>query len=78
MCDRAFNVKVLVLSCAAFRGKNCTAVDLLEITVGELVVGLGLLVFFVVDAGLGLFQQRLTRSRARETLLFFYAFFLLL
>jgi len=50
MCDRAFNVKVLVLSCAAFRGKNCTAVDLLEIPVRKFVSFLGVFVFLVVDS----------------------------
>src|SRR6267378_1974622 len=36
--DRLLDVEVLVLSCSAFRREECTAVDLLEIAVGELVM----------------------------------------
>src|SRR3982074_476021 len=50
MCGRTFNIKVLVLSCAALRGKQCTAVHLLEISVRKFVVLLRIFGFLVVDS----------------------------
>ena len=35
MCGRTLNIKVLVLTCAALRGKQGTAVHLLEISIKE-------------------------------------------
>jgi hypothetical protein len=50
MCARALNIKVLVLSCAALRGKQRTAVHLFEISIREFVKFLGIFGFFVVDS----------------------------
>jgi hypothetical protein len=47
---RVLDVMVLVLTGAAFRGEQATAVDLLEIAIGKFVVSLGVLRFLVVDS----------------------------
>src|ERR1700682_2154334 len=47
---RDLNVIVLVLARAAFRSEHATAVDVFEISIGKLVMSLGILRLFVVDS----------------------------
>src|SRR5258707_5449193 len=49
MCGRVFNIKVPVLSCPTLRGKHCTAVNLLKITIRKLVSPLGIFICLIVN-----------------------------
>src|SRR4030088_3359776 len=50
MGRRILDVKVLVLASAAFCSEHTTAVDVFEISIGKLVMSLGILRLFVVDS----------------------------
>ena len=69
MCGRTLNIKVLVLSGAALRGKQGTAVHLLEISVRKFVMFLGIFGFVVVDSPMPL--PILAEAASVDKLVFF-------
>jgi hypothetical protein len=65
MCRRVFDVKVLVLACAAFRSKHSAAMDFVEIPVRKFVVSLGIFRTLIVDSKIPLAKFRKT-VKAKE------------